>query len=268
MREGVADFVFKGNLSRLIPTIHRELATAAQQVARREADQRFRDIVEVSGDWIWETDAEHRYTFFSNRFQDGKGADPAASLGKTRWELAGVDPEEDEDWQAHLADLSARRPFRNFLFSYVDLSGSRRHVSTSGVPVFDRSGAFCGYRGTATDETRIVEAFWRAEEAETLLRDAVESISEGFLILDRDDRIVMANDALSQTLSRRRGTLRAGMPVRGRPARRPRAQRLSGCQGARGRMARQPPRGSSRPERWDHREACGWALGAGHRAAG
>ena len=84
MREGVADFVFKGNLSRLIPAIHRELATAAQQMARREADQRFRDIVEVSGDWIWETDAEHRYTFLSDASEEGEGAGPAASIGKTR----------------------------------------------------------------------------------------------------------------------------------------------------------------------------------------
>ena len=184
MRDGVADFVFKGNLSRLIPAIHRELAAAAQQHARREADQRFRDIVEVSGDWIWETDAEHRYTFFSNRFEDAEWASRAGSLGKTPWELAGADPDADEHWQAHLADLEARRPFRNFLFSVVAPTGSRHHVSMSGVPVFDRSGAFRGYRGTATDETRMVEAFWRAEEAETLLRDAVESISEGFLILD------------------------------------------------------------------------------------
>lgn len=31
MREGVADFIFKGRLSRLVPTIHRELAAAAEQ---------------------------------------------------------------------------------------------------------------------------------------------------------------------------------------------------------------------------------------------
>jgi diguanylate cyclase (GGDEF)-like protein/PAS domain S-box-containing protein len=196
MRAGVSDFIFKGNLSRLIPAIHRELAAAAQQHARREADQRFRDIVEVSGDWIWETDAEHRYTFLSNRFEDAEWANPATAIGKTPWELAGADPDADEHWQAHLSDRQARRTFRNFLFSVSARTGSRHHVSMSGLPVFDRAGVFRGYRGTATDETRMVEAFWRAGEAETLLRDAVESISEGFLILDRNDRIVMANDAL------------------------------------------------------------------------
>ncbi len=194
MREGVADFIFKGNLSRLIPAIQRELSAAAQQNARRESDQRFRDIVEVSGDWIWETDENHRYTFFSNRFHEAEWA-PAASLGKTPWELAGADVEEDEHWQAHLSDLEAHQTFRNFLFSFVTPTGNRQHVSISGVPVFDRSGVFRGYRGTATDETPVVEAFWRAEEAEALLRDAVDSISEGFVIFDAEDRIAMVNDA-------------------------------------------------------------------------
>ena len=88
MREGVTDFVFKSNLSRLIPAVHRELATAAQRVARREADQRFRDIVEVSGDWIWETDAEHRFTFFSDRLRKGEETGPPPALERpagARW---------------------------------------------------------------------------------------------------------------------------------------------------------------------------------------
>ena len=36
----------------------------------------------------------------------------------------------------------------------------------------------------------------RAEKAETLLRDAVNSMSEGFVIYDRDDRFIMCNDSL------------------------------------------------------------------------
>lgn len=198
MRSGVADFVLKGNTARLIPAIHRELAAVAEREARRESDQRFRDIAEMSGDWIWETDAEHRYTYFSSRFEEAEWADPNDSLGKTPWDLAGADPSTDEHWQRHVADLDSHQPFTHFLVSILSAAGTRHHVSLSGVPVFDRGGAFCGYRGTATDETRTVEAFWRAEEAEALLRDAVESISEGLVIFDPEDRIVTANEAFRQ----------------------------------------------------------------------
>ncbi|MGH7087969.1 MAG: PAS-domain containing protein, partial [Stellaceae bacterium] len=50
-------------------------------------------------------------------------------------------------------------------------------------------------RGTARDETAIVEARRRAEAAEALLRDAVDSISEGFVIFDAKDRLVVCNEA-------------------------------------------------------------------------
>ncbi len=211
MREGVADFIFKGNLSRLVPAIERELAAAAARAARHDSDQRFRDIVEVSGDWIWETDEAHRYTFFSNRYGEAEWADPTTSLGRTPWELAGADMEKDEHWLAHFSDREARQAFRNFLFSFTSASGSRHHVSMSGVPVFHRNGEFRGYRGTATDQTPVVEAFWRAEEAEALLRDAVDSISEGFVIFDPEDRIVMANELFRKLYAEAADFVRPGV---------------------------------------------------------
>jgi PAS domain S-box-containing protein len=82
------------------------------------------------------------------------------------------------------------------------------HVTVSGVPIFDESGAFVGYRGTGRDitaemeaEAELRQAKERAEQAETLLRDAVDSISEGFVIYDREDRFVMCNDAYRRLYS-------------------------------------------------------------------
>lgn len=195
MRSGAADLVLKTNLSRLVPAIQREVAAAEQQYARRESEQRFRDIVTLAGDWVWETDADHRLTYFSDRDLDAEWAAPFRSPGRTLWEVVGADVSEDEYWVGHKADLEARRQFRDFRVSFTSDAGHRFHVSISGVPIYDRSGAFRGYRGTATDETAMVEAYWRAEEAEALLRDAVESISEGLIIADAEDRVVMVNEA-------------------------------------------------------------------------
>jgi PAS domain S-box-containing protein len=176
-------------------------AIAKADAARRElehSEARFRDIAEVAADMIWETDSNHRFTTFTT---DGPNTarslrDPRAeAMGKTRWEFAGTDPETDDRWRQHKADLDAHRPFRQFRFSHGSPDGSTRHVSVSGKPVFDESGAFCGYRGTATNETTVVEAQQRARRADALLRDAVDSISEGFVIYDDEDRLVMCNEA-------------------------------------------------------------------------
>ncbi len=124
------------------------------ELALRESEQRFKDIAEVSSDWIWECDDELRFTYFSERFFEITGVPTADLLGKTRTE---VGRKRDADWARHIADLEARRPFRDFRYSIKTKDG-RRHWSVSGRPVFDDAGTFKGYRGTGADLTSEVEA--------------------------------------------------------------------------------------------------------------
>jgi len=169
-----------------------ERARMKAEGAMRETQQseaRFRDIAEVGSDWIWETDAAHRFTMIAGARQ------PKVSLiGKTRWEQADVDPETDPVWRAHKAVLDAHQPFRQFRFA-LNLPDGRFHVCVNGKPIFAEDGGFVGYRGTVSDETELVEARERAMRADALLRNAIESIAEGFVIYDADDRFVMCNEA-------------------------------------------------------------------------
>ncbi len=126
----------------------RKNATAAI----RASEERFRDVAEVASDWIWETDADLRFSYLSDRFAEVAGLDPGEVLGKTRSELASADPK-DESWQSHLSDLSLRKPFRDFRYAVSKRDGGTLYWSTSGKPVYDGSGAFVGYRGTGTDIT-------------------------------------------------------------------------------------------------------------------
>jgi PAS domain S-box-containing protein len=161
--------------------------------ALRQSEQRFRDIAETAADWIWETDQAHRFTYFSGAESVSAGMDAAQVVGMTRWQYAGGDLVRDEHWRRHKADLDAHRPFRGFHYSVADDSGRDIHYAVNGKPIFDETGEFVGYRGIAANQTEVVEARERAERAETLLRDAVDSMSEGFLIYDKDDRLVMLN---------------------------------------------------------------------------
>jgi PAS domain S-box-containing protein len=196
MRAGAADVLLKENMaSRLALAVQRELAAAAARQSAARNEQRFRDIAEVAGDWIWETGPDHRFSFFAGQRLEALAIRPQTVLAKTRWEHAGIDPEVNEHWRSHKADLDAHRPFRGFRYALTTSAGALLHVSVNGKPVFDDAGAFVGYRGTATDETAIVEAQRRAGQAEALLRDAVDSISEGFVIYDHEDRLVVCNES-------------------------------------------------------------------------
>jgi PAS domain S-box-containing protein len=184
------------------------------EAALRESEQRFRDVAEVGADTIWETGPDHRFTFFSGgstqEIESRIGVQVSQIVGKTRWELAGADPEADEVWRAHKADLDAHRPFRRFRYRITTASGGHAYYVVSGKPNFDHSGRFTGYRGTGTNETEIIDARSRAERAEEMLRDAVESISEGFVIYDKDDRLALCNEAFLNLYANRRDVLVPG----------------------------------------------------------
>ena len=178
------------------------IAIALGEIDRRgvakalaESRQRFQDIAEVSGDWVWETDAAHCFVLFEGGGLDGLSLLPDAFLGRTRWDVAGADVAGDPAWATHKADLDAHRPFRAFRYPVGPAGAPSMFISVSGKPRFDGASHFLGYRGTATDETDIVEARRRAERAEALLHDAIESMSEGFVIYDDEDRMVMCNAA-------------------------------------------------------------------------
>jgi diguanylate cyclase (GGDEF)-like protein/PAS domain S-box-containing protein len=134
------------------------------ETLRRNSEEKLADYLATASDWFWETDADHRIVYDSSlAMSAAEAADrPAGSrplLGMTHWQLAGIrKPAEHEAWRGHLADLAARRPFRDFRFSQVAVDGRISHLEISGKPVFDATGAFKGYRGTGRTITARVEA--------------------------------------------------------------------------------------------------------------
>ena len=129
----------------------------------RASEARFRALVQFSFDVYWETDAQHRFTRqeFSERLTDAPA--PGSEIGKTRWEIPYVEPDE-EAWRKHRATMDAHLPFRDFELARRTADGGIRYVSVSGIPVFDETGRFAGYRGVGrhiTDRKR-AEAEHRA----------------------------------------------------------------------------------------------------------
>ena len=164
----------------------------AQELAQ-ESQTRLADFAEAASDWMWETDARFRFTYFSADTESKSGVDADRWLGLTRWELAGASPAE-AIWRNHVATLERHEPFRDFRYSYVDQSGRRHFLRVSGKPVFRQNGNFAGYRGTAADETDEVESQRMLETSRQRLMDALDNTSEGIALWDSEDRLVLFND--------------------------------------------------------------------------
>jgi diguanylate cyclase (GGDEF)-like protein/PAS domain S-box-containing protein len=118
----------------------------------RESEERFRSLTELSSDFYWETDREHRLVQTQFASVHRPIVPSGQRLGHTRWELPSTRPDA-AGWAAHRACMERHEPFRDFEFARIDEHGAERHVSISGEPMFDAAGGFSGYRGVGKDIT-------------------------------------------------------------------------------------------------------------------
>ena len=158
----------------------------------RESEQRFRDFASSASDWLWDTDDRLRFTYFSKGYLERVGVNAVSILGKTFEEIAVVEPD-DQRWMEFRSLLARHQPFREFRLQLRTTGSSPRHIKVSGVPIFDNDGNLVSYRGTGTDITEQVDAEREANRVRALLGDAVESLAEGFILFDPDDRLVLTN---------------------------------------------------------------------------
>ena len=137
---------------------------ALSHAADMDSADALRQLVEASSDWIWETDAELRFSWLSQNYQAATGIDPADVLGRFRFDFLKQVLNGDRSAAAHLEDLQAHRPFRDFVY---ELKGGRadcRWVLITGFPRFDDGGQFTGYRGIGRNVTALADAFENLEQ--------------------------------------------------------------------------------------------------------
>ena len=155
------------------------------------SETRFRDFAEAASDWLWETDADGRFSFLSDRHAEVLGVPNVSRLGRTRWEL-GL-PEDDGEsgkWETLKRTIEEHQAFRDFRYRMVTPSGRTIHVKINGRPVWDEAGTYLGFRGTGSDLTAETEAAARAEHL--ALHDPLTGLPNRVLLLERIDRAIAA----------------------------------------------------------------------------
>ena len=128
------------------------LARIRMEAAVQTGEERYRNLVETTFDWVWETDANGRYTYTSPKVQTLLGYSPAEVLGRTPFDL--MSEAEAQRVGTIFRDLAVRHePFSTIENICIHKDGREVVMETSGVPVLDPKGKLLGYRGMDRDVT-------------------------------------------------------------------------------------------------------------------
>jgi PAS domain S-box-containing protein len=151
----------------------------ASESALRRAEARYRQLFETASDWYWEQDTKGCLTLVSANFEAMYGVSIADMIGKRANHMADA-TFDVESGRRSLAAIKARQPFRDLLYSRSLADGRTIQVRTSGIPMFDGSGQFCGYCGVSKDVTAQLESERALRESEQETRRVLEAAADAY----------------------------------------------------------------------------------------
>ncbi|MEM8951875.1 MAG: PAS domain S-box protein [Pseudomonadota bacterium] len=179
---------------KLVAAALRDITERKRMVRVLQAShQRFEDFANIAADWFWETNADLRFIYLSDRFEEVTGQAPQAILGSPYCTL--LDQVDLTPGGRRLVErtLRQRLGFQNINFTLNRPNGDRSIMSISGEPVADASGRFLGYRGVARDVTRQRELDEALRTSEARLTALFDHSPASIHFADRNRRYVMLN---------------------------------------------------------------------------
>ena len=145
-----------------------------------ESEQRFRQVAEMAGDWLWEQDQHGRYTYSSNAVEDVLGMTPEEVIGKTYLDLFAGPPSSGSAAAGAQPPTASRRPFHRIVNHYRHKSGGDIYTELTGAPVFDDDGRLVKWRGVDHDIT----GRKKFEDALRVRNRAIEAVPIGIAVWD------------------------------------------------------------------------------------
>lgn len=167
----------------------RDRATAAEAALGR-SDQRFNDVANIVGEYLWEVDANYRFTFVAEQVSFLLGYDAKKLLGSVFFDYM---PVSDAAFvrESMRSCAESQSVFTSLLHRAVDKKGRIVWQRSSGLPLYNAGGEFLGFRGASLDVTEQERS--KSEMRQLVI--ALEQAGDGVMILGPDNRLKFVNQA-------------------------------------------------------------------------
>jgi PAS domain S-box-containing protein len=167
-------------------------------------------VVDNTYEWVWEVDKNGVYTNASEQVFSVLGYQPKEVIGKTPFDF--MSASEAQRVSAIFGEIVAKQiSFSKLRNICLHKDGTEVHTETSGKPLYDKDGLFCGYQGIDFDRTEEMTETQglkdinstlqeKINEQHQLLLNVTNSISDLLFYKDMDFRYIGCNQAFSDFL--------------------------------------------------------------------
>nr|WP_272887414.1 PAS domain S-box protein [Stutzerimonas stutzeri] len=164
----------------------------------REAEERYRALVDLSPQVIWQCDAGGSLIFCNRYWCEFTGLSAAESAGMG-WLAAVAQDHRDAVMQQWRGALKSGKP-GNFEVPLLGVDGDPRWFQGSGAPVYDCDGQLLHWVLVAQDIHERRRAEIERLESEAFTRRLLDSASEGFYSIDTGGLVTLCNEAFVRLL--------------------------------------------------------------------
>jgi PAS domain S-box-containing protein len=172
--------------------VRRQLLGTVRRACEQET--RMGRLLRLGSDFTWEMDRRGHLTYLSPSFETHTGhrIDEFLQLAKP----GGPTFVKDAQWELLLADMKARRPYRDRVIHCIALDGRELFIRGSGEPLFDATGRHLGWWGVSRNATTEVLAQRELQRSQAMLDRLFRLSPDAVCVASlRDGRVLLANPA-------------------------------------------------------------------------
>ena len=149
------------------------------ELALRESEERFRQMAEMTGEWLWEQDPRGYYIYSSTAVNQILGFSEDEVIGKHYTEL--LSPQDQAEQQFYSA---SHQPFYALTNHYRHKDGHPVLTESTGLPIINAEGKLLKWRGVDRDITARKHFQDALIESEKRTRLIIESSLSAIVIMD------------------------------------------------------------------------------------
>ncbi len=163
------------------------------EAALKESEKRLRTLIDAIPDAVVFKDAAGHHIIANLANEEVLGLSPEMLIGKTVEDL--LPPDEAATCRKNDEEVMKKRKTVRDEEHMAGKDGATRIIDTIKVPLYDDDGNSIGLVGIIRDITERKQSEEKIRQNEEFIRGILDTVDEGFIVVDRDYRILTANKA-------------------------------------------------------------------------